>query len=115
VPRLEIRSAVSEIASTTRIGPRRALTLVEQRRPCVIKEVRMMRHPRPLVTVCLMFAALVVARPALAGPPLLCHPFDIGTARSLPWTGPGWFDAKPDYHLDSLVADTEALLGPSTP
>ncbi len=75
----------------------------------------MMRHPRPLVTVCLMFAALVVARPALAGPPLLCHPFDIGTARSLPWNGPGWLDAKPDYHLDSLVADTEALLGPSTP
>ncbi|HEX4567690.1 MAG TPA: hypothetical protein VH138_13725 [Vicinamibacterales bacterium] len=62
-----------------------------------------------------MFTALVVARPALAGPPLLCHPFDIGTARSLPWNGPGWLDAKPDYHLDSLVADTEALLGPSTP
>ena len=75
----------------------------------------MMRHARPLVTVGLMFAVLVIPHPALAGPPLLCHPFDIGTARSLPWNGPGWLDAKPDYHLDGLVADTEALLGPSTP
>jgi hypothetical protein len=62
-----------------------------------------------------MFAALVIARPALAGPPLLCHPFDIGSAQSLPWNGPGWLDAKPDYPLAQLVADTEALLGPSTP
>jgi len=75
----------------------------------------MMRHARPVVTVGLIFAALVIARPALAGPPLLCHPFDIGTAQSLPWNGPGWLDGKPDYALAKLVADTEALLGASTP
>ena len=61
-------------------------------------------------------AALAVAAPALAGPPLLCHPFDIGAAKSLPWVGEkNWFEGSPDYKLDHLVADTEALLTPSTP
>lgn len=59
---------------------------------------------------------LAVARPAVAGPPLLCHPFDIGTAASLPWSGSAsWFDGKADYNPANLVADTEALLTPSTP
>ena len=61
-------------------------------------------------------AALAVAAPALAGPPLLCHPFDIGAAKSLPWVGEkNWFEGRPDYKLDRLVADTEALLTPSVP
>ena len=61
-------------------------------------------------------AALAVAAPALAGPPLLCHPFDIGAAKSLPWVGEkSWFEGSPDYKLQNLVADTEALLTPSTP
>jgi hypothetical protein len=61
-------------------------------------------------------AALAIAAPALAGPPLLCHPFDIGSAKSLPWIGEkSWFEGRPDYKLDHLVADTEALLTPSTP
>jgi hypothetical protein len=59
---------------------------------------------------------LAVATPALAGPPLLCHPFEIGTARSLPWNGShGWWEGRSDYKLENLVADTEALLTPSTP
>ena len=71
---------------------------------------------RPLVTTVVLVAALVLARPAQAGPPLLCHPFDIGSAASLPWNGQqGWFDAKTDYPMSRLVADTDALLGPSTP
>lgn len=57
-----------------------------------------------------------VARPALAGPPLLCHPFDIGTARSLPWDGTNsWSQGRADYNISNLVADTEALLTSSTP
>jgi hypothetical protein len=59
-------------------------------------------------------AALVIATPAFAGPPLLCHPFDIGSARSLPWTQ-SWSQGQPDYRLDHLIADTESLLTPSTP
>jgi hypothetical protein len=68
------------------------------------------------VTTALVLVFVTFARPALAGPPLLCHPFDIGTATSLPWSGAAaWFDGKPDYQLANLVADTEALLTPSTP
>jgi hypothetical protein len=63
-----------------------------------------------------LLTSIALARPALAGPPLLCHPFDIGTAASLPWSGTSsWFDGKADYKLVNLVADTEALLTPSTP
>jgi hypothetical protein len=63
-------------------------------------------------------AALVVsaANPAFAGPPLLCHPYEIGTARSLPWSGANsWFQGDPTYSTENLVADTEALLTSSTP
>lgn len=56
------------------------------------------------------------ARPALAGPPLLCHPFDIGNAASLPWNGGGsWQGAEAAYPLTRLVGDTQSLLTPSTP
>lgn len=63
-----------------------------------------------------LFVSFIVVSPALAGPPLLCHPFDIGTARSLPWDDTrGWWAGRADYHVDHLVADTEALLTPATP
>src|SRR4029079_8348644 len=63
-----------------------------------------------------LVASLVIAAPALAGPPLLCHPFDIGNAKSLPWVGEkSWDEGAPRYKLDRLVADTEAVLTPSTP
>ena len=59
---------------------------------------------------------LAVATPALAGPPLLCHPFDIGAAKSLPWDGAqGWSKGSADYPLGRLVTDTEAILQPATP
>ena len=71
---------------------------------------------RPLFTAFLVIAVLVTARPAQAGPPLLCHPFDIGSAASLPWSGSwSWFDGQADYRLANLVGDTDALLAPSTP
>jgi hypothetical protein len=67
-----------------------------------------------LVTSAAVLAAIVTATPAFAGPPLLCHPFEIGTARSLPWDG-SWSQGKADYQTANLIADTEALLTPSTP
>jgi len=63
-----------------------------------------------------LLSMFAVAAPAFAGPPLLCHPFDIGDARSLPWsTGGNWAEGRPDYEIARLVADTEALLTPTTP
>ena|SRR5438874_7484745 len=76
----------------------------------------MIARVRSVFTTALVLLSIALARPALAGPPLLCHPFDIGTAASLPWSGQtSWFDGKADYRLANLVADTEALLAPTTP
>lgn len=76
----------------------------------------MIARARFLFTPALVLAFVTLARPAVAGPPLLCHPFDIGTATSLPWSGTtSWFDGQADYNVANLVADTEALLTPSTP
>ena len=52
---------------------------------------------------------------AQAGPPLICHPVDIGDADSLPTITSGWQVWKAKYDVRSLVDDTLSLLGPSTP
>jgi hypothetical protein len=51
---------------------------------------------------------------AQAGPPLICHPIEIGQAKSLPWVdwnqkGSGGYDPK------NLARDTLAILDTSTP
>jgi hypothetical protein len=58
---------------------------------------------------------LVVQQAALAGPPLLCHPFEIGNARSLPWAGSDWRGVDKNFKIERLVQDTLALLTPETP
>jgi hypothetical protein len=71
---------------------------------------------RSSVIVALTVALAALARPVFAGPPLLCHPFDIGSARSLPWgTSNGWLETSPKYDVSHLTADTTALLTPATP
>ncbi len=61
-------------------------------------------------------ALLVIMAPAVAGPPLICHAVDIGTANSLPWTSSGWnLSGQETYDVSHLVPDTLALLAPSTP
>jgi hypothetical protein len=59
--------------------------------------------------------ALSLASPALAGPPLLCFPFEIGSARSLPVGTGGWESIDPRYDASRLTDDTLALLTPETP
>jgi hypothetical protein len=59
--------------------------------------------------------AVLVSRPAAAGPPLLCFPFDIGNARSLPMGHGDWRSVDPKYDVSQLVTDTLALLTPGTP
>ena len=63
----------------------------------------------------LLFALSLCAFAAMAGPPLLCHPFDTAGAPSLAWDGPRWNQSRADYDLRSLTADTDALLTPGTP
>ena len=64
----------------------------------------------------LAFALVVTVAPALAGPPLICAPIDIGSAQSLPWsTAPGWNGALASYELAHLSDDTVSLLTPQTP
>ena len=63
-----------------------------------------------------IFVVLTISAPAAqAGPPLICWPFNIGDAESLPFGGDGWRAASADYDLRRLPEDTLALLGPSTP
>jgi hypothetical protein len=65
--------------------------------------------------VCLL-CLNVLQQPAQAGPPLICHPYQIGDAPSLPWSNTAEkFAGKPDYELSRLVNDTLALLTPDTP
>jgi hypothetical protein len=72
------------------------------------------RSTRPLLALALV---AFVASPALAGPPLLCFPFDIGPATSLPWDKDNnqWKGMRADYDVSHLTADTVALLTPTTP
>ncbi|MBZ5553675.1 MAG: hypothetical protein LAO21_13205 [Acidobacteriia bacterium] len=63
-----------------------------------------------LVTTLIAWAQI-----AWAGPPLVCWPFDIGTAKSLPWGGSGWRATNPDYDIHRLVDDTLALLSADAP
>lgn len=62
----------------------------------------------------LLAAALLFSSAAVAGPPLLCHPFDTGGAASLPW-GRGWNVPDRAYDTARLSADTAALLGAQVP
>jgi hypothetical protein len=75
----------------------------------------MMRLMRPFVFAALAAAGVLMAQPAFAGPPLLCEPFQIGHARSLPMGQHSWRDIDPTYDVSRLVDDTLALLGPQTP
>lgn len=65
----------------------------------------------------LQLASLAVAvSTAWAGPPAICQPVEIGTAKSLPWsTGNDFKQGDPNYDLKRLVPDTLALLAPEAP
>ena len=51
-----------------------------------------------------------------AGPPLICHPYSIGGAKSLPWgDGSDWNNPAPSYNVTKLANDTFGLLDETTP
>ena len=67
----------------------------------------------------LAFSALTLAAtPALAGPPFICHAFELSGSPSLPWgtsTAAGWNNPDPAYDLTKLTADVTRLLTPAMP
>jgi hypothetical protein len=91
--------------------------VIELVRETLFEEVMMTRVSMRSVTGVLTLVALAATVDvALAGPPLLCHPFDIGTAKSLTWDNShGWQGHVSAANMKTLVADTEALLTPDTP
>jgi hypothetical protein len=61
-------------------------------------------------------ALLVMASPALAGPPLICHPFVTEGGKLITWgPGPGWNSPDYSYDITKLVADTTGALTSDTP
>lgn len=71
--------------------------------------------PKTILCGTALSAALLFSAAAFAGPPLLCHPFDTAGAPTLAWGGKGWNEARRDYDLSKLVANTSVLLTPQTP
>ena len=56
-------------------------------------------------------ALMFIARALLAGPPLICHSFDIGSAKSLPWVSHNWnLSGAENYDTSRLAPDTLAIL-----
>jgi hypothetical protein len=61
--------------------------------------------------ILVLLASLFTASSTVAGPPLLCHAFDIGNAKSLPWISHDWnLTGKETYDINNLVADTISIL-----
>jgi len=61
-------------------------------------------------------AVVFFATPALAGPPLICHPFEVESGKLIAWgTGSGWNTPDRSYDIKKLVADTNAVLTPDSP
>jgi hypothetical protein len=63
------------------------------------------------LSAALLVTLFLFAASALAGPPLVCHAFDIGNAKSLPWISHGWsLSGAETYDVNHLVSDTVAIL-----
>jgi hypothetical protein len=53
----------------------------------------------------------LIAGSAVGGPPLICHTFDIGSAKSLPWISHSWnLTGDETYDTSKLASDTFAIL-----
>ncbi|HTQ55919.1 MAG TPA: hypothetical protein VMI94_15735 [Bryobacteraceae bacterium] len=77
-----------------------------------------MIRKREMRSTCIALALLAASSvPVLAGPPLVCHRLDIGSARSLPWgtDSASWDQTLASYNLANLAGETLALLSPQTP
>jgi hypothetical protein len=95
------------------------LTFERMQLELVKKEIRQMTlnkiRPFPHFAA-LGLAVLFFANLAQAGPPLICHTFEIGQATSLPWISHSWnLSGSENYDTKNLVKDTLEILKPDTP
>lgn len=75
-----------------------------------------MRHHLRVRSLLIAGALLALPSAALAGPPLICHPFQTDGGELLPWgSGPGWNTPDPGYDVKRLPADLKRLLAPDVP
>jgi hypothetical protein len=71
-------------------------------------------HALSRLTISTVAVLLGLTTFAQAGPPLICHPIEIGQAKSLPWVD--WTHrGRTDYDLKNLTRDTLAILDSNTP
>ncbi len=67
--------------------------------------------PFSRIAVAMLLALFLFVSSALAGPPLICHSFDIGDAKSIPWASHDWnLTGSENYNTKNLAADTIAIL-----
>jgi hypothetical protein len=74
-----------------------------------------MKNASPFRSALAVLCLLVLPASAFAGPPLICHPYAIGSAKSLPGGNKDHFGLSASYDRTNLVGDTLALLTPETP
>jgi hypothetical protein len=77
-----------------------------------------MLFSRSIAAATFAAATVLAAAPALAGPPFICHAFELSGSPSLPW-GPklneGWKNPDPAYDVTRLTADVTKLLATPMP
>jgi hypothetical protein len=67
--------------------------------------------PSSRIAVTILFTLFLFTSSALAGPPLICHSFDIGDAKSIRWISHDWnLTGSENYNTKNLAADTIAIL-----
>ena len=67
----------------------------------------MFKTRNTLLNAVVLVIVLVSASPALAGPPLICHPFDTGSTTLLAWgSGSSWNTPARSFDLKTLTAAT---------
>lgn len=78
-----------------------------------------MSFSRRFAVAALAASALTfVATPAQAGPPFICHAFELSGHTSLPWgtnAKAGWNNPDPTYDVQRLSADVTRLLAAELP
>src|SRR5262250_1173198 len=76
--------------------------------------MKLPNHSFPKFLLAGIVALSLFAGAAVAGPPLICHSFEIDGAKSLPWVSHDWnLSGGENYDTSKLVADTLAILDSS--